>query len=86
MTELETFAKFTLDNGGVWYELEESENYSMYKTQDKFMEKHSYYYSLPVYQIFDKQGNRVFASINYRETYEEYKRLSSELITGGWKS
>lgn len=76
MTCLEIFAKFTLDNGGVWYQLEKSENYSMYKTQSKFMEKHSYYYSSPVYQIFDMQGNRVFASTNYKETYEEYKRLS----------
>ena len=75
MTELETYAQFALDNGGFWYPLEKSDNYTMTKSQNKYMVKHNYYYDSPVYQIFDAQGKRIFASTNYIATYEKYKRL-----------
>ena len=37
MNELETFAKFTLDNGGIWHELERFGNVGLYKTQARKM-------------------------------------------------
>lgn len=75
MNELETFIKFTLDKGGVWFRLEKSDSYSLYKSQDKYLYKHNYYFTPAVYQIFDAEGKRVFASTNYRQAYEHYEYL-----------
>lgn len=74
MNELETFAKFTLDNGGIWHELEHSGNAGLYKTQTRRMNGRNYEYDSPVYQVFDS-GKRVFASINYRQAYAKYCKI-----------
>ena len=75
MTELEIFAKVTLEHGGEWWWLEESENYSLYSCKTKYEVKHVFYYHPPVYQIFDKHGKRVFASTDYMTAYNKYAAL-----------
>ena len=77
MSELELFAKITLEKDGIWRQIEKNGRYAMYKTQDRYMYKNEYRYNSPVYQIFC-DGKRVFASINRAESYAEYKRLIHE--------
>ncbi len=74
MTELEKFAKITLEQGGEWFKLEESEFYSLHESKTKYMPKNYSYYS-PVFQIFDSKGKRVLAHTDYRTTYEKYRKL-----------
>lgn len=71
-TELETFAKFTLSRGGIWYRLAECKGYSLYKTQDAIKETRETNYTTPVFQIFDKAGKRIFAGMNYKEAYNYF--------------
>ena len=77
MTELEIFAKFTLEHGGIWHELERSENAGLYKTQTRRMNGRNYEYDSPVYQVF-VDGKRVFASTNYRQAYAKYKKIGGD--------
>lgn len=81
MNELETFAKFTLEHGGIWYELERSENVGLYKTQGRRMIGRNYEYDSPVYQVF-VDGKRVFATMNYRQAYAKYKKTLEETANG----
>ena len=74
MTDLRAFAKFTLDRGGIWHDIEKSGRFSMYKTQDRYMNRNNYVFTTPVYQIFE-DGKRIFASTNYREACEHFRRL-----------
>lgn len=75
MNELETFAKFTLDSGGVWFTLEKSDDYTLFKTQDRYLHKNNYYYDTPIYQIFNADGKRIFAGTDYLQAYNYYKKL-----------
>lgn len=79
VTELQTFAKFTLENGGEWWLLEHSDNYQLYKTCSKYLYKNNYYLDTTVYQIFNKQGKRVFVSTDYKEAYKHYKTLCNNV-------
>lgn len=81
MNELETFAKFTLENGGIWHELERTENVELYKTQTRRMNGRNYEYDSPVYQVFVR-GKRVFASTNYRQAYARYKNALEDAKNG----
>ena len=61
MTDLEIFAQQTLSQGGIWYELEPG----LYKSQSLHEVNHNFYGDIPVYQVFDSSGKRLFASTNY---------------------
>ena len=75
-SELEIFAEMTLKRGGVWYRLDEKNGYSVYKTQDKYTEHNYTGYTTPVYQIYNTDGERVFASTNFTETMMKFKQLA----------
>ena len=77
MTELEIFAKMTIEQGGIWIEIARTENSSheLYKTQTSYEYQYHIYYNSPVYQIFDRHGKRVFASLNYHEAMNHLMQL-----------
>lgn len=79
MTELEAFAKFTIEHGGEWWSLKESDSYTLCESKEKYIVKNQVYYNSPVFQIFDKKtGKRLFASTNYQHAYGKFQRLCKE--------
>lgn len=64
MTELECFAKQTLEQGGEWWKLEEG----LYVCKTKQL-INNYFYDTPVYQVFNPEGKRLFTSTSYRLAY-----------------
>lgn len=75
-TELEIFSEMTLERGGVWYRLDEKNGYSVYKTQDKVIERNYTGYTSSVYQIFNADGKRIHASTNFTETMVKFRHLT----------
>ena len=75
-SELDIFAEMTLKRGGVWYRLDEKNGFSVYKTQDKYTERNYTGYTTPVYQIFNADGERVFASTIFTETMMKFRHLT----------
>lgn len=78
-TRLEMYTKMTIKRGGVWYRLDKKNGYSVYKTQDKYTERNYTGYTTPVYQIFNADGERVFASSSFTETMMKFKYLTEFL-------
>ena len=79
MNELNLFAKLTLEKGGEWWQLEESNNYVLCESKTKFTIKHQVYYDQPVFHIFSRlTGKRLFASTNYFEAMNRYRQLVKE--------
>lgn len=78
-SELDIYAEMTLKRGGVWYRLDEKNGFSVYKTQDKYTERNYTGYTAPVYQIFNADGKRVFASTNFTETMMKFRHLTEFL-------
>ena len=72
-TELELFAKQTLEQGGEWFLLEQSEAGGLYKTQGKWCDGRNYFNTPPVFQVFDSEGKRIFASESYINAYQFYQ-------------
>ena len=73
MTELELFAKATLEQGGVWELIRQDGELGLYQSNSKFMWDGRYiHYLNPVYQIF-KNGNRIFASSYFFEAFKMYE-------------
>ena len=72
MTELELLAKQTLEQGGEWLLLEQSEVGRLYKTQGKWCDGRNYF-NTPVFQVFDSEGKRVFVSESYINAYQFYQ-------------
>lgn len=75
-SELDIYAEITLKRGGVWYRLDEKNGYSVYKTQDKYTERNYTGYTAPVYQIYNTDGERAFASTNFTETMLKFRQLA----------
>lgn len=73
ITELEMFAKQTLEQGGVWFMLEESQKGSLYKTWGRYCDGRNYYNTPPVFQVFNAAGKRLFASESYLNALTYYK-------------
>ena len=72
MTDLEVFATYTIEHGGIWYELEPG----MYKSQMWHMtDGRNSYGDTPVYQVFDRSGKRIFASTNYIYALNRWKEV-----------
>lgn len=65
MRDVELFANDMLSKGGTWFELEKCGAYVLYKTQSIFCDGRNWHGFKPVYQVFDGDGKRVFASTNY---------------------
>ena len=82
MTELEYFAKQTLEQGGEWYKLEgEFCKGGLYVSKTKYLVKNNYYYNSPVYQVFNNEGKRIMATTNYNSAYSYYiKNVKKEVI------
>lgn len=79
MGELNLFAEITLKNGGEWWQLEESDGYTLCESKTKFVVNHRVYYNPPVFQVFDRRtGKRLFASTNYFSALEKYRQLTEE--------
>lgn len=78
-SELKIYSEMTLKRGGVWYRLDEKNGYSVYKTQDKYTQRGYTGYTTPVYQIFNADGERVFASTIFTETMMKFKYLTEFL-------
>ena len=78
-SELDIYAEMTLKRGGVWYRLDEKNGYSVYKTQDKYTERNYTGYTAPVYQIYNTDGERAFASTNFTETMMKFRYLTEFL-------
>jgi len=75
MTELEMFAKQTLEQGGTWFKLEKSENGSLYKTQGRYCDGRNYYNTSSIFQVFDATGKRLFVSESYQNALTYYENL-----------
>lgn len=83
-TKLEMFTKMTIKRGGsfhmsadsVWYKINENNGYSVYKTVNKFHKCKHIVYNLPVYQIYNADGKRIFASTSFTETIEKFNHLT----------
>lgn len=74
MTELSIFAEATINQGGEWWLICEDGNVGLYQSKSKYMlGGQCNHYLNPVYQVF-KNGNRIFASTNYYEALNEYRR------------
>ncbi|MEE3325159.1 MAG: hypothetical protein VZR33_07490 [Methanosphaera sp.] len=73
MTELEMLAKQTLEQGGEWFLLEQSEAGRLYKTQGKWCDGRNYFNTPSVFQVFDSEGKRVFTSESYINAYQFYQ-------------
>lgn len=73
MTELEMFAKFTLEKGDEWWKLEQCDNGGLYKSRGRYIENHREYYTSPVYQIFNKEGKRIMTSMDYMTAFKYYE-------------
>ena len=82
MSELEMFAKQTLEQGGVWFKLEESKNGSLYKTYGRYCNGWNYYNTPPVFQVFDMAGKRLFVSESYLNALTYYENLRSKTFPG----
>lgn len=88
-TRLETFTKMTIKRGGnfhmhadsVWYKIDEKNGYSVYKTVNKFHKRKRIVYNLPVYQIYNTDGKRVFTSESFTETMRKFKYLTEFLYS-----
>ena len=65
MTELELFAKQTLEQGGEWYKLEEG----LFLSKTKYLVGNYYFYNDPVYQVFNSEGKRLMVSTSYDAAY-----------------
>ena len=78
MNELEVFAKMTLEKGGMWALLEESDTLKLYKTQSTFLVKNNYHYDTPVFQVFDIAGKRKFASTSYDAALTFFRKGKGE--------
>lgn len=72
MTELELFAR----QGGCWYCLENGSRGSLYKTYKQYCDGRNYFNETPVYQVFNSDGKRLFASTNYIEAVRFYESAS----------
>jgi hypothetical protein len=80
-SELEIFAKHTIESGGEWRIIDKSGNVGLYESKNKYMLEHSYCYDTPVFQVFN-HGKRIFSSTNYYYALKEYKRtIKEERIT-----
>lgn len=83
-TRLEMFTKMTIKRGGsfhmsadsVWYKIDEKNGYSVYKTVNKFHKYKRIVYNLPVYQIYNADGKRIFASTSFTETMEKFRHIT----------
>lgn len=74
MTDLETFAKATIDRNGEWYTLKSDGRFCFCECKMVYWHGNNRYYESPTYQIF-RDGTRMFVSTNYRETCEKYERM-----------
>lgn len=72
MTDLELFAKQTLEQGGEWYKLEDG----LYLSKSKYLVNNNYFYNTPVYQVFNTEGKRLFASTSYDAAYRFWVNLT----------
>lgn len=70
-TELELFAEQTIKQGGEWHKLEDG----LYKCFGKHMVGNNYVNDTPVYQVFNSEGKRVFASVSYTLAYSYYQNM-----------
>lgn len=75
MTDLETFAKFTLERGGIWHEIEKKGRFAMYKTCDRYEQNNFIWNDIIVYQIF-KDGMRVLATTDYKAAVQSFDRMT----------
>lgn len=73
MSELELFAKQTLEQGGEWYKLEgEFCKGGLFVSKTKYLVNNNYYYDTPVYQVFNAEGKRLFATTSYNAAYKYF--------------
>ena len=75
MTELERLAKFTIDQGDEWWELEHCVNASLHCCKHKYIENHRDFYTSPVYQVFNSTGKRICATLSYTEALAIYNSI-----------
>lgn len=76
MTELELYAKVTIERGGVWHELQKRRHFALYETGGRFMYEGKMYSDVTVYQIFEDEKLR-FASSDYGATLDQFERWTS---------
>ena len=74
MNELEAFA----NEGCLWYRLESCKAGYLYKTQKEFWIGNSRSYTNPVYQVFNKDGKRVYSSMSAYNAYRYYERMAAD--------
>lgn len=74
MTELEIFSKSIIEEGGEFYTLETSIHGKLAKTVSHYSVKHHVYNEV-IYQVFNKAGKRVFASVDYFTALTYYENM-----------
>lgn len=77
MTDLERFAKFTLEQNDEWYTIEKNNYGALAMCKHKYMPKgqYNYFYNSPMYEVFNSKGKRICVSTNYIEAYNIFKNL-----------
>lgn len=76
VTDLELYAKVTIERGGVWHELQKRGHFALYKTGGQFMYNGRMYIDVEVYRIFE-DGKLRFASSDYGATLDQFERWTS---------
>lgn len=74
-TELELFAKLTLEQGGEWFLLEQSEMVSLYESKTKWCDGRNYFYNHPVFHIFNAEGKRLHVTSSYATACQYYNTV-----------
>ena len=78
-TDLSIFAEMTLSQGGHWYTLCESENYTLCSSKSVYWDGNHKFFGNPVYQIFENStGARIYTSTNYTNALYKYDTLINE--------
>lgn len=75
MTVIESIAKEIIDNGGIFYKLEDDNGLRLCMTKTKYSDGRDFFYNSPMYQIFDKEGNRIFVTVSLDMAYKKYDDL-----------
>lgn len=65
MTDLELYAKETLNQGGEWWKLEDG----LFVSKTKYLVNNNYFYNIPVYQVFNSEGKRLMTTTSYVVAY-----------------
>ena len=78
MSELEMIAKSVIDGGGEFYTLETCKHGKLAKIVTHYESRHQIYNNV-TYHVFNADGKRKFAHVNYHIAYNYYMNNIAEV-------